>query len=298
MVSPPGGGHREGLFADRPPRDPDPAAGAAALSRPAALAAMIQSYCFAAGVAQLVRACGSYPQCPGFKSLHRHQSSHHKVRRQGRRLYLRDMPLIGRVRRTIRAARAASAAATACAVALSGGADSVALAARPRATLAGRRRCHARGRRPRQSRPARRGLGRGRGVLPRRSRPRSSCPFEAGAPTWPRWRGATRSSIEDAARVARYAFFDEAADRLGADGRRDRPHRRRSGRDVPAPAAARRRPARPRRHPAAARPHRPPAPRGRRADLRAYSTASDEPHSARTRRTRTCGFRAIAFGTS
>lgn len=24
-------------------------------------------------VAQLVRACGSYPQCPGFKSLHRHQ---------------------------------------------------------------------------------------------------------------------------------------------------------------------------------------------------------------------------------
>jgi hypothetical protein len=25
------------------------------------------------GVAQSVRACGSYPQCPGFKSLHRHQ---------------------------------------------------------------------------------------------------------------------------------------------------------------------------------------------------------------------------------
>ncbi len=24
------------------------------------------------GVAQVVRACGSYPQCPGFKSLHRH----------------------------------------------------------------------------------------------------------------------------------------------------------------------------------------------------------------------------------
>ena len=23
-------------------------------------------------VAQVVRACGSYPQCPGFKSLHRH----------------------------------------------------------------------------------------------------------------------------------------------------------------------------------------------------------------------------------
>ncbi len=27
------------------------------------------------GVAQSVRACGSYPQCPGFKSLHRHQIS-------------------------------------------------------------------------------------------------------------------------------------------------------------------------------------------------------------------------------
>ncbi len=26
------------------------------------------------GVAQVVRACGSYPQCPGFKSLHRHFS--------------------------------------------------------------------------------------------------------------------------------------------------------------------------------------------------------------------------------
>src|SRR5659263_259930 len=25
------------------------------------------------GVAQTVRACGSYPQCPGFNSLHRHQ---------------------------------------------------------------------------------------------------------------------------------------------------------------------------------------------------------------------------------
>jgi hypothetical protein len=24
-------------------------------------------------VAQPVRACGSYPQCPGFESLHRHQ---------------------------------------------------------------------------------------------------------------------------------------------------------------------------------------------------------------------------------
>ena len=26
------------------------------------------------GVAQLVRACGSYPQCPEFESLHRHHS--------------------------------------------------------------------------------------------------------------------------------------------------------------------------------------------------------------------------------
>ena len=26
------------------------------------------------GVAQSVRACGSYPQCPGFESLHRHHN--------------------------------------------------------------------------------------------------------------------------------------------------------------------------------------------------------------------------------
>ena len=36
----------------------------------------IPAYKLAAGkcgdVAQVVRACGSYPQCPGFKSLHRH----------------------------------------------------------------------------------------------------------------------------------------------------------------------------------------------------------------------------------
>ncbi len=33
------------------------------------------------GVAQLVRACGSYPQCPGFESLHRHHifSPHHQL---------------------------------------------------------------------------------------------------------------------------------------------------------------------------------------------------------------------------
>jgi hypothetical protein len=30
-------------------------------------------FTFSGGVAQSVRACGSYPQCPGFKSLHRHQ---------------------------------------------------------------------------------------------------------------------------------------------------------------------------------------------------------------------------------
>ena len=32
-------------------------------------------FTFSGGVAQSVRACGSYPQCPGFKSLHRHQPS-------------------------------------------------------------------------------------------------------------------------------------------------------------------------------------------------------------------------------
>ena len=32
------------------------------------------------GVAQLARACGSYPQGPGFKSLRRHQTKNIKLR--------------------------------------------------------------------------------------------------------------------------------------------------------------------------------------------------------------------------
>ena len=67
----------------------------------------------AAGVAQLVRACGSYPQGPGFKSLHRHQFSMH--------------PLARRVAGTV-SARRLYLPTDRVAVALSGGPDSVALA--------------------------------------------------------------------------------------------------------------------------------------------------------------------------
>ena len=43
-----------------------------------------------------------------------------------------------------------------------------------------------------------------------------------------------RTSIEDAGRRARYAFFEEAASELGAIRDCDRPYARRSGRDVSA----------------------------------------------------------------
>ena len=48
-------------------------------------------------------------------------------------------------------------------------------------------------------------------------------------------------SLEDAARTARYAFFERARGTLGRRRRRARTHQRRSGRDVSAAAAARRR---------------------------------------------------------
>ena len=54
-------------------------------------------------------------------------------------------------------------------------------------------------------------------------------------------RARTGTSIEHAAHIARYAFFDRAAARLGATRDRGRAHERRPGRNVsPAPAARRR----------------------------------------------------------
>ena len=70
-----------------------------------------------------------------------------------------------------------------------------------------------------------------------------------------------RTSLEDAGRRARYAFFEQAA-ALGADADRDRPHARRSGRDVPPAVDPRRRAARALRDPPAARSGVPSAARG------------------------------------
>ena len=79
---------------------------------------------------------------------------------------------------------------------------------------------------------------------------RLDVPFVVGARrTSRRWRAQQKRSIEDAARTARYAFLERAAAALGADVDRRRPHARRPGRDVPAAPAARRGHARPRRDP-------------------------------------------------
>ena len=71
-------------------------------------------------------------------------------------------------------------------------------------------------------------------------RPRA-CRSRSGATTCARWRDAQHRSIEDAARTARYAFLERAADRLGADVIAVGHSARRSGGDVSAAADARRR---------------------------------------------------------
>src|SRR3990170_3138224 len=82
-----------------------------------------------AGVAQLVRARGSYPRCPGFKSLHRHQFSLTTTTEahEGELQTFPDcMSLESRVLRTIRRHDLLPRGARVL-VALSGGRDSVAL---------------------------------------------------------------------------------------------------------------------------------------------------------------------------
>ena len=70
-----------------------------------------------------------------------------------------------------------------------------------------------------------------------------------------------RRSIEDAARTARHEFFERARGTSRRRRRGARPHARRPGRDVSAPAAARRRAARPRGDASAPRRDHPPAAR-------------------------------------
>src|SRR5256885_6484560 len=74
-----------------------------------------------AGVAQLVRARGSYPRSPGFKSLHRH----HFFASLRSSTFSIEMDLHERVLRAIR--RHADGATVRVLVALSGGRDSVAM---------------------------------------------------------------------------------------------------------------------------------------------------------------------------
>ena len=220
-----------------------------------------------AGVAQLVRACGSYPQCPGFKSLHRHQflcGRHQRIARV--ELVTSECGFAVPSCRPCRtspqpddpclpvrsrwpddpAARAASAIDDRVAVAVSGGSDSVALdvgPARPRAAraLADRRLDS------RQPSVCAARVGRRRGVLPRPRPSGSGCRSTSGAPTSGRARasGGNRSRPRRGSSDMRVSSGRRGARR---DARRDRAHPGRSGRDgaaapvfaAPAAAACRR----------------------------------------------------------
>ena len=87
-----------------------------------------------------------------------------------------------------------------------------------------------------------------RAVLPRPGGRRSACRFARISSTCAGARRSWTTSLEDAGRRARYELFERVADELEADVDRDGPHARRSGRDVPAAAAPRRRAARARRN--------------------------------------------------
>ena len=86
VVSRPVAGVGKGIFPDGPPRDHDSPAGRRA-HRARMSHAKIES---SGGVAQLVRARGSYPRCPGFKSLHRHHFCPRKSGNHGQRMIWRS----------------------------------------------------------------------------------------------------------------------------------------------------------------------------------------------------------------
>ena len=171
---------------------------------------MVQSR-FPAGVAQLVRARGSYPRCPGFKSLHRHQffADHHNRGASEARVSLATaLSVPSRALRTIRKHDMLPPGGRVL-VALSGGPDSVALLARPADARAARR-ARRRRRGSFQSSAARRRGRCRRDVLPRAGGVARRCRSWSGAATCARWRDESGRSIEDAARQARYGFLTGA----------------------------------------------------------------------------------------
>ena len=91
-----------------------------------------------------------------------------------------------------------------------------------------------------QSRPARRGAATTKSSAARWP-PSWRCRFARIRLTCGRWPRALGTSLEDAGTAARYELFERVATELGADVIADRAHARRSGRDVPAAAAPRRR---------------------------------------------------------
>ena len=184
------------------------------------------------GVAQLVRARGSYPRRPGFKSLHRH---HFPPRRRSERVDADDAAA-GRARGPCGSSAIAARRRDACSSRLSGGPDSVALlhalavAAAPQGfRVVAAHLDH--GLRPIPARTTR--------VLPRPVRaPRrlaSHGQRRRPAPCAPRRRGLEERRARGALRLP----ARRGASAKGGRGDRRGPHPRRPGRDAAAAPAAR-----------------------------------------------------------
>ena len=177
---------------------------------------------FLAGVAQLVRARGSYPRCPGFKSLHRH----HLLLRAGEFRDCVASPLLSTPtalsctslrprpaddpaarmlsRRRTRGSWLCPAAPTRsrCCTCCSSSSAAATLVVAGVAHFNHQLRGAAADADEAFCRELRRAGAADRGRARRRAR---------------RWRARERRSIEDAARAARYAFLNDAAAALGAD---------------------------------------------------------------------------------
>ena len=206
-----------------------------------------------AGVAQLVRACGSYPQGPGFKSLHRHHfllrpEASARARRSRSVATVRDSIGIAWPDRSggpcARSARYGCGAGGRVLVALSGGPTR----SRCCTCCASCRTRRADGRRASRTSTtaARRRRDEDEAFCREHRGGRSDCRSCVGARRRARarassWRTSTRGRRT---RELRYAFLERAADRARRRRDRDRPHPRRPGGDLSAAAAPRRRPAR------------------------------------------------------